>query len=163
MTALTQLRAEIAQTKTAIDQIGSLALNDADTRTQVDELIRRCQRNFDIDHLGINLAHPGQMQPGDIASAVFGANTDAERVVCIMAMFAEEKMRELLTASALKFADKKATPLSKRNDQLMALQQRLLDLEREEEAAFLDLEVTGVTGIFRRPDADMAAILLIDD
>ena len=163
MTALTQLRAEIAQTKTAIAQIGGLALNDADVKNQVDELIRRCQRNFDIDHLGINLAHPGQMQPGDIAAAVFGAQSDAERAVCIMATFAEEKMRELLTASALKFADKKGTPLAKRGAQIMALQQRLLDLEREEENAFMDLEAAGVTGISRRPDADMAAILLIDD
>ncbi len=80
-----------------------------------------------------------------------------------MATFAEDKMRELLTASAMKFADKKATPQDKRSGQIMGLQQRLLELEREEEAAFLDLEAQGVTGISRRPDADMAAILLMDD
>jgi hypothetical protein len=163
MTALTQIRAEIAKTKTAIVQIGQQPLNEKDTIAQVDEAIARAKRLFDIDHLGINLAHPGQIQPGDIASAAFGAQTDAEKAVCIMATFSEDRMRELLTASAMKFADKKATPQDKRGDQIMALQQRLLELERQEETEFMGLEAQGVTGISRRPDADMAAILLMDD
>jgi hypothetical protein len=162
MSNLNQIRAEIAKTKTAIVQIGQQTLNEKDTTAQVDDLIRRCRINFDIDHLGINLAHPGQMQPSDIVSAAFG-QSDGEKVLAILATFAEDKMRELLTASAMKFADKKATPQDKRGDQIMALQQRLLELERQEETEFMGLEAQGVTGISRRPDADMAAILLMDD
>jgi hypothetical protein len=163
MTALIQIRADIAKTKQAILQIGQQPLNEAETRAQVDAAIARAKRLFDIDHLGINLAHPGQIHPGDIASAAFGAQTDAEKAVCILATFAEDRMRELLTASAMKFADPKAPPEAKRGDQILALQQRLLELERDEEVAYLDLEAKGVAGIARRPDADMAAILLIDD
>lgn len=159
---LQTIRAEIAQIKTDIAAIGNQALCEKDTLANIDESLAKLRSSFDIHHLGMIAANGSTIAPVDFLHAVYGE----EKIPALLATFAGDRMREMLIEAAKPFIDRKGTPVAQRGEKILALQQRLLDLEKEDERLFIDLEERGygpASGLTRRADADMAAVLLIED
>jgi hypothetical protein len=159
---LQAVRAEIADIKTAIASIGNQSLNEKDTLANIDESLAKLRTNFDIHHLGIIAANGSTIAPVDFLHAVYGE----EKIPALLATFAGDRMREMLVDAAKPFIDKKGTPVAQRGEKILALQQRMLELEKEDERLFIDLEERGygpASGLTRRADADMAAVLLTED
>ena len=160
--ALQTVRAEIAEIKHSITQIENMALCEKDTLANIDESLAKLRSSFDLTHLGILTANGHTISQVDFMSAV----NDEHKAPALLATFAGDRMREMLIDAAKPFIDKKAIPVAQRGEKILALQQRLLDLEKEDERLFIDLEERGygpASGLTRRPDADMAAVLLIED
>jgi hypothetical protein len=159
---LQSVRAEIAEIKHSITQTENMALCEKDTLANIDESLAKLRSSFDIHHLGMTAANGYTIAPVDFLNAVIGE----EKIPALLATFAGDRMREMLIEAAKPFMDKKATPVAQRGEKILALQQRLLELEKEDERLFIDLEERGygpASGLTRRPDADMSAVLLIED
>jgi hypothetical protein len=159
---LQSVRSEIAEIKYSITQIENMALCEKDTLENIDESLTKLRSSFDIHHLGMTAANGFTIAPVDFLNAVIGE----EKTPALLATFAGDRMREMLIDAAKPFIDKKAIPVTQRGEKILALQQRLLDLEKEDERLFIDLEERGygpASGLTRRPDADMSAVLLIED
>lgn len=159
---LQSVRAEIAEIKHSITQTENMALCEKDTLANIDESLAKLRSSFDIHHLGMTAANGYTIAPVDFLNAVIGE----EKIPALLATFAGDRMREMLIDAAKPFMDKKAIPVAQRGEKILALQQRLLELEKEDERLFIDLEERGygpASGLTRRPDADMSAVLLIED
>jgi hypothetical protein len=157
---LNAIRTEIAEIKQSIINIGNESLNEKDAIAVIDESLAKLRANFDVTHLGMLCAKGQKIEAADFLNAGFGD----EKVPSMLATFMADKMREMLIESAKPFTDKKATPVAQRGENVLELQQKLLELEKLDEALFTDLEDQGygpANGLTRRADADMATILLV--
>ncbi len=157
---LQAIRTQIAELSGEIASIENAALTAGEIKDKVEGTVDRWRGLVDSGWLGLNLARPGrEIDFAMIESAVAG---EPRKLVPLLAWLFGDQLKARLIESAAPFAEHGALPAAGRDDAIRELETKRRELEIEEERLVVTLEGQGVD-ITRRPDADPAIVLGIDE
>ncbi len=158
LAGLESIRQQIAGIRQQIVEINGQTLTDAEIADAVNRTVDGWASRVDAGWIGINIANGRTADPAMLVTACAG---EADKITCLLAWLHGDAIKAKLLDAAMPFASDGETT-EQRAERVREMEGEVHQLEIEEEHMVCQLEARGIE-VFRRPDADPAIVLGIDE
>ena len=158
LAGLESIRQQIVGIRQQIAEITGQPLTAAEIADAVNRTVDGWASRVDGGWIGINIANGRAVDPAMLTTAAAG---EEDKLTCLLAWLHGDTLKEKLLSASLPFASD-GMSLAARAERVREMEGEVHQLEIEEEAAVCALEARGLD-VYRRPDADPAIVLGIDE